>query len=220
MRPANTSVKHNDAMNIPQLEEQLVLAKSHLTQILEAGRKSDKFKESLVAFEAVASAQRNLAAAKGEEYAKPHNIGFVPEAAVPEPVLLQTEYAAVITFCAVRQNQDGKRVEAGYGIVDLDLCSTTKFGYPNDEALSGHPLYQKGLRAYGVFEVLNSNWIRLKTEQNRVAFPNTPESTQRHFIFTFHDSTFECIAHGLRATLNTKPYAEIFEEVRQRVFKI
>ncbi len=206
-------------MSIPQLEERLTEARNHLARTLEAGRKMDKLQECLAAFEAVASAQRALAAAKGEEYAIPHDIGFMPEAAVSEPVLLQNDDGAILTFSAVRLGPDGRREEAGYGIVEFDLCSLTKFGYPNDEALPGHPLYERGLGVYGVYEVRNSSWVRLITEQNRVAFPNTPDSTKRHFIFTFHDSSFECIARGLDASLSTRPYAEIFEEVRRRVFK-
>jgi hypothetical protein len=204
-------------MDIRHFEEQLASAQKHLAQVLHDGRTADKLQESLAAFEAVSSAQRALAGAKGEDYAVPYDIGFVPEAAVSEPVLLQTDDAAILTFSAVCL-REGKREDAGYGIVELDLCSLTKFGYPNDEALPGHPLHERGLGGYGVFEVQNSSWKKLKTLQNRVAFPNTPESTQRHFIFTFHDSTFECIARGLRASLSTKPYAEVFEDIRKRVF--
>lgn len=204
--------------NISDLEKQLVLAKERLAQVLKAGIKTDKLQESLAAFDAVASAQRNLAAAKGEEYAVPYDIGFVPEAALSEPVLLQTDDSAILTFSAVRSMPDGKRKDAGYGIVELYWCSLTKFGYPNDEALAGHPLYEKGLNGYGVYEVFNSSWIKLSTEQNRVAFPQTPDSTDRHFIFTFHDSTLECIARELRASLSTRPYVEIFDDIRKRVF--
>jgi hypothetical protein len=205
--------------DIPHLEEQLASAKEHLAQVLHAGCSADKLQESLAAFEAVASAQRALAAAKGEEYAVPYDLGFLPEAAVSEPVLLQNDGGAILTFSAVRERQDGKREDAGYGIVEIVSYSLTKFGYPNDEALAGHPLYDRGLRAYGVFEVHNSSWIKMKTQQNRVAFPNTPESTQRHFVFAFHDNTFECIARGLRASLSTKPYPEIFEDITKRVFE-
>ncbi len=208
-----------NAPDIPWLEKQLAEAKSHLRQVLEAGVKTDKLKESLAAYEAVASAQRALAAAKGEEYAVPLYIGFLPEAAVSEPVLLQNDYAAILTFSAMRPLPNGKREDAGYGIVEFDSCSLTKFGYPNDEALSGHPLYARGLAGYGVYEAHNSSWIKLVTQQNRAVFPNTPDSTQRHFIFTFHDSTFECVARGLYASLSAKPYAEIFEEVKNRIFK-
>ena len=203
-------------MSISELEKQLVSTQQNLKQVLDSAA---NLHEKLAAFESVASAQRALAAAKGDEYAVPHDIGFEPEAAVSEALLLQTEHAAIFTFHAMRPMPDGRREDAGYGIVELDLCSLTKFGYPNDEALSGHPLHGRGLGGYGVYEVRNSSWIRLMTEQNRVAFPKTPDSTQRHFIFTFHDSTFECIARGLRASLSTKPYAEIFQDISKRVFR-
>lgn len=206
-------------MNIPHLEQQLVAKKAHLARMLEAGVCINELKEISAAFEEVAVAERSLAAAKGEEHAVPYDIGWVPEAAVSEPVLLQTEYSVFLTFSAFSHSLHGGRADVGYGIVEFDSCSLTMFGYPNDEAITGHPLYEKGLRAYGIYEVRNSSWVKLKTEQNRIAFPNTPDSTQRHFIFTFHDSSFECIASGLRATLSTKPYSEIFEDVRRRVFK-
>ena len=203
-------------MDIRHLEEQLAKARMHLEQVLKADR---EMREILVASEAVASAQRALAAAKGEAYAVRHDIGFLPEAAVSGPVLLQSEDAVVLTFNAMRQRHDGRREDAGTGIVELDLCSLTKFGYPNDEALPGHPLHDRGLDAYGVFEVCNSSWIKLMTEPNRVAFANSRDSTRRVVFFTFLDSTFECIARGLRASLSGKPYAEIFEEVKHRVFR-
>jgi hypothetical protein len=81
-------------------------------------------------------------------------------------------------------------------VLRFPLCHIFKFGYPNDEALPGHPLYSKGLSYYGLFEVLNSSWHKTLDEQNLVSFPNPqPSPTRsRHFVVTFHDSTFECIA--------------------------
>jgi hypothetical protein len=85
-------------MTIPQLEEQLAGAKKHMEVTLEASRHTDNLQELLTAFEAVASAQRALAAAKGVEYAIPHEIGFVPEAAVSEPVLLRSHSSSADDF--------------------------------------------------------------------------------------------------------------------------
>lgn len=72
------------------------------------------------------------------------------------------------------------------------------FGGPNDEALDGHPLYSRGLEPYDVFEVINSSWIRSMERMNSVHPSHNPARFQRlkHYIFTFHDSTFECIAEG------------------------
>ena len=79
------------------------------------------------------------------------------------------------------------------------MYEIVKFGYPNDEALPGHPLYPKGLTFYGIFEVRDSSWSRALAEQNLVSFPNpSPSATSgRHFVVTFHDSTLECIAEGI-----------------------
>ena len=148
----------------------------------------------------------------------PYGIGFEPEAAVSGPVLLQTDYRAFLTFNAVKMISHGTRNTAGTGIIELIKCHATKFGYPNDEALPGHPLYLQGLTCYGVFEVLGSSWIRQQTEQNRVSFPNTPDdSASRHFVFTFHDSTFECIAADLQASLSAEPYHEIIARITQAI---
>ena len=147
-----------------------------------------------------------------------HDIGFEPEAAVSGPVLLHTDTSAFLTFNAVRMKEE-KRETAGIGVIEILGCSVTKFGYPNDEALRGHPLWKRGLRHYGVFEVLSSSWVREKTEQNRVSFPKTPDSKQRHFIFTFHDSTFECIADDIHPLLSTEPYEQIFRQISSRALQ-
>jgi hypothetical protein len=144
------------------------------------------------------------------------DIGFEPEAAVSGPVLLQTDYDAFLTFNAVRMNADGQRDTAGTAVIKFERCGITKFGYPNDEALCGHPLYKRGLEAYGCFEVLHSSWIRQMTQQNRVCFPHTTDSKKRHFILTFHDSTFECVANSYQATLSTEAYEQMLREITQR----
>jgi len=70
------------------------------------------------------------------------------------------------------------------------------FGPPNDETLHGHPLWSHGLRQYGIFEITSSSWIRSLERMNHVHPRHNPERYKelRHYVFTFHDSTFECIA--------------------------
>jgi len=146
------------------------------------------------------------------------NFGLCPEAAVSGALLLQTENSACLTFNAQRLRADGYSEDAGTAIVELVGCSTTKFGYPNDEALGGHPLYAKGLVSYGIYEVLNSSWVEEQAKQNRVCFPDrTKMSGKRHFIFVFHDSTFECLARDLKITLCNDPYESIFRTISERV---
>ena len=77
------------------------------------------------------------------------------------------------------------------------------FGSPNDEALRGHPLYLRGLRPYGIFEVEGSSWIRSLERMNSVHPRHRSEAFQglRHFILTFHDSCFECVARAVSETM-------------------
>ena len=170
------------------------------------------------AFAAVERAERELAAAKGEPYAVPFEIGFRPESAVPAPLLLQDERHTALIFRSVKKDVDGRVgtfKEAGWAVIECINCHVSQFGYPNDEALPGHPLSGKGLGPYDVYEVINSKWAKQLTEQNRVAFPNTPDSKQRHFIIVFHDSSFECIADRIEGRLS----GDSFEAVAGEVFK-
>lgn len=200
-----------------ELEQQLVRAEEQVRVAQETLRIKGRegWNEALEANAALASAQRALAAAKGEEYAVPYDIGFEPESAVPGPVILQTDHAVVLTFNSIRLMSDAPVHGSGCGIVYCDICLLTRYGLPNDEAMAGHPLFAKGLNDSGVYEVINSSWIRQVTERNRIAFPNNSEwiATKRHFIFVLKDKTFECIANGLRASVSILSFESIFAEV-------
>ncbi len=56
----------------------------------------------------------------------------------------------------------------------------------------------KGLGFYGSYEVINSEWIEELRRNNKTTYPDRETFLGfRHFVFTFHDSTFECIAKGV-----------------------
>jgi hypothetical protein len=78
-------------------------------------------------------------------------------------------------------------------------CYAHMFGPPNDEAFDGHPLSNRGLRPYGAFRIRNSSWIRALERMNSVHPRHSAAMFARHehFILSFHDSTFECIAKGV-----------------------
>jgi hypothetical protein len=92
------------------------------------------------------------------------------------------------------------------------------FGPPNDEAYSGHPLSERGLHPYGVFEVKESSWIRALVQMNSVHQSHSPEafSRYRHFIISFHDSTFECVGHSLSFEIFNGDVSEVFLEKLRR----
>ena len=86
------------------------------------------------------------------------------------------------------------------GVVEFLNCRIFKFGDPDDEALSGHPLYNKGIKFYNGHIVKNSRWVEELKNINKV-HPRYNEDvwkSKTHYILCFHDSTFECIAEDYK----------------------
>lgn len=83
-------------------------------------------------------------------------------------------------------------------LVEFNRPYAHMFGPPNDEAFAGHPLAKRGLGPYGVFEIERSSWLRRLERMNSVHRYHKPEhfAKYRHFVFSFHDRTFECIAEA------------------------
>ena len=76
-----------------------------------------------------------------------------------------------------------------FAIVAFRSVVAFYFGPPNDEGLGRHPLARFGLKWYSVFEVFPSPFLA------QIGFgPSLWSSRKHHFIFTFQDSLFECIA--------------------------
>lgn len=81
-------------------------------------------------------------------------------------------------------------------VIRFPLCWYVAFGQPNDEALAGHPLYNRGLQHYSVHEVLDSLLIAELERRNSVHPKHDPDwyyKGSKHLIFTFQDSTLECV---------------------------
>ena len=104
-------------------------------------------------------------------------------------------------------------------LVEFLLPRVHLFGSPNDEALRGHPLHQRGLRPYGAYEVRDSSWVRALKGMNSVHSSHDPDrfARLRHYVFTFHDSTFECVAEGLKASEHDGPMGRALAEMERRL---
>jgi len=138
----------------------------------------------------------------------------VPQSDVgaPCPMVLCTEEKLLLAYfrqfplneeelASAREGGEYEKDEACL-LVKFDVWYAYMFGPPNDEAIHGHPLAHRGLQPYAVFEVRKSSWVRGLEKMNRVHRFHKPERFEklRHFIFTFHDSTFECVAPGFAWT--------------------
>ena len=83
-------------------------------------------------------------------------------------------------------------------VVHFPSCAYLTFGAPNDEAMNGHPLYGHGLKHYSVHEVRNSSLIQSLERKNSVHPRHHREfylRDKKHYIFTFQDSTLECVVN-------------------------
>jgi hypothetical protein len=134
----------------------------------------------------------------------------VPQSNVgaPLPHLICAEHSLLLAYLVNEPDPawDGSYVnvvdpnsEGGVAVIQFDHPYAHMFGPPNDEAFLGHPLADRGLHPYAVFEVKNSSLVRQLELMNSVHPSHDQEqfmANSRHFVFAFHDSTFECIARG------------------------
>jgi hypothetical protein len=106
-----------------------------------------------------------------------------------------------------------------WAIVEFHRPTAHMFGPPNDEAFSGHPLASRGLGPYAIYEVRNSSWVRQLESMNSVHPQHNPKAYDdlKHYVFAFHDSTFECIARGFNATIVTGPEKLILDRMRANI---
>jgi hypothetical protein len=95
-------------------------------------------------------------------------------------------------------NVVGLESQKDIAIVRFSGAFSHFFGPPNDEAFEGHPLSRLGLKPYSVSRIEGSSWIKELIKRNSVHPQHSPNmlSEHSHYIFAFHDTTFECIAKG------------------------
>lgn len=207
-------------MNIHDLEDRLAAAQARLDAAVKAlapKHKGGEIEEWEAAHQELLGIERELAATKGEQYAV--NIEFPArwDAGAPCPQLVTNDAHALLVFYlrVDDPNWDGSSVKVRdektdhqpIGLVTFSDCYSAKLGAPNDEVFEGHPLDGHGLEAYGAQEVINSHWILEIKKINSVHRCYDADSWHglHHYIFWFHDSTFECIARGFEfETLHSK----------------
>ena len=132
-----------------------------------------------------------------------------PDAGAPLPAVVADEGHLLLAYLVGEPDPgwDGSYVNVvspdseglATALVEFRRPYAHLFGPPNDEAFAGHPLAGRGLRPYAAFEILHSSWLRRLERMNAVHPRHDPEqflASRRHFVFAFHDSTFECIAQG------------------------
>jgi hypothetical protein len=127
-----------------------------------------------------------------------------PEAGAPSPVVYASDGTLAVAYYATPADD-------AVALVSFTMPYIHLFGAPNDEALAGHPLYERGLSFCAAFEVRGSSWIRSLERTNRVHRMHNAARfvAYRYFIITFHDTTFECVAQGFTTSMHKEAPTEV-----------
>lgn len=122
-----------------------------------------------------------------------------PPSAGPDMARVVGDERCVFLTYMVAESYGDRGEERADGGSLVALCQfvgahASFFGGPNDEALTNHPLYSRGLGFYGVFGVENSSWIKALDVSSQ-AYPAKPlPRSWKHFIVTMKEGIFECAA--------------------------
>jgi hypothetical protein len=167
-------------------------------------------------------AERRLAAARGEPHAVPIEFPVLWDTGAPLPHLLKNEHRTFLTFLLPERRSDPEVIEdpsESIAVVEFQRCISAKLGSPNDEVTHGHPLYGRGFEAYLPLRVENSPWIKELEAVNSVHEFYKAEQwrTLQHFIFGFHDSTFECIAESFKLEMRRSALPQTLRELCEKL---
>ena len=133
-----------------------------------------------------------------------------PDRGAPLATVLADEHHLCIIYVVAESDPDwdgtyvtvatGHEPNEPYAVVHFLGPRCHYFGDPNHQDFAGHPLASRGLMPHSVSEVVSTSWIRALEHMNMAhdSGHSAKDFTGlRHFIFAFHDITFECLAAGL-----------------------
>lgn len=213
-------------MNVSELEARL-----HEAQIrLQAARRGNApLKEFITTRKALLEAERALSLAKGEEVAVACDWAFLWDAGDPSPHVFSSELRTYLIYRAregelskvsLNSGSDSTVDEPLIALTEFAHCYACRFSNINEEVLTGHPLYGKGLDFYGAHEVIHSQWLAEVRRINMVHEHYNPQqwAKLRHYLLVFHDSIFECLADGYKIEGLRDDLEHVAELARLRLF--
>ena len=219
--------------NSNTLESQLAAANKRLkkaTAALAPKHKGGEIEEYRAAGAEVLRLERELAASRSEPHAVPCDFPVQWDTGAPLPHVVCSDSRTFLTFYVNEPDPDwdGTRVTAvdpGSGeavslcLVEFNGCVSAKFGHPNDEAQRGHPLHGKGLEGYTAQIVKNSPWLAEVAKTNSAHPYDKPETWASidHYVFWFHDNTFECLAESYEVEVTQESMAELLNRVQGKL---
>lgn len=124
-----------------------------------------------------------------------------PDVEHPLPIVLSKDGALVLSYMAFLVRKDA------HIILTFHYAFGHRFGPPDKKGLASHPLAARGLKADGAFEVKGSTWVR-----------DSFGGKGKHYVFTFKDATFECVAEGYGSETIDED-ADVVKLMARRLYK-
>jgi hypothetical protein len=124
-----------------------------------------------------------------------------------EALVLHGDHSTFLIYASYYAANDSS---LNYVLVECTRLGLSHFGYPNDEGLGEHRLYDKGLaKIHGFGEVHHSELLqeyesmRKRSRERIWRGRGVPEvkyspSSKRHFIISFKENVFEAICEDLQ----------------------
>jgi hypothetical protein len=224
---------NSDTNDIHEIERRLKTARERLERAMSnvtLKHDSPEWQEYDLAKQEVLRLERLRAAATGDEYAETIEFPARWDIGAPLPHLFVSDDRAFLAFLLAEYDPewDGTYVTAkspagnepeNLALVEFEYCVSAKLGGPNDEVFSGHPLHGKGLEAYAAQRVINSRWLKEIETINSVHPQYRPTMSRdvQHFIFWFHDSTFECLARSFTVEVHRIRMKDLLNQMVDRL---
>jgi len=156
----------------------------------------------------------------GKESLLPLDSLPLPYRDAPLPIVLADELNLILSY-VVAEPEEQTELASWVSPYAEEPMLAIKFqsplahfqGPPDDGGMQNHPLASAGLQAYGVYVVERSPWIeQLRIMQIRSGLYRASEwEPFKHYIFSFHSMTFECIAEGYHSLMVRGPLRAVFD---------
>ena len=132
-----------------------------------------------------------------------------PKYGAPCPIVIADEHRLVLSYWEIDE-PPYEPATAPLAVIRFRHPYMHTFGPPDEEAIAGHPLSDRGLYPCGAFRVDHSSLVRTLRRMNSVHRGHDPTTlgALTHYIFTFHDSTFECVADSFESTVENVGWDE------------
>lgn len=143
---------------------------------------------------------------------------FEMDSGSPSPTILSNDNELFIAFYADQKRALSDPTERNIiydtGIFALKFKRYLKylFGLPGNETLNGHPYQKLGIKSFSFYELRDSDLIKELQNIDKVHpyYDSGKWKTYKHYIITFHDNMFECVAQSFEIR---KENASIYNQV-------